>query len=64
MKNVAGFPSAFFPYQPIGPFLIREPWGGRELIADILLGSIKRLAGEYEDTVVKMSRAEMDKDKF
>ena len=35
-----------------------------QLIADILLGSIKRLAGEYEDTVVKMSRAEMDEDKF
>jgi len=35
-----------------------------QLIADILLGSIKRLAGEYEDTVVKMHKPEEDDDKF
>ncbi len=35
-----------------------------QLIADILLGSIKRLAGEYEDTVLKMNKPEKDEDKF
>lgn len=35
-----------------------------QLIADILLASIKRLSGDYEETVLKMNNEKEDEEKF
>lgn len=35
-----------------------------QLIADILLASIKRLSGEYEDTILKMNKQNKEEEPF
>ena len=35
-----------------------------QLIADVLLASIKRLSGEYKETVLKMTNKKEDEEKF
>jgi len=35
-----------------------------QLIADALLASIKRLSGEYKETVLKMTSGKEDEEKF